>query len=183
MALRKNTLTNTLETGTYYAGKNKASQAYGKVLSGQASGGAPRTGNEAALMMKNQANAAAAKARMATPNPIEEAAVATAERELQDELAQDNRDQAARTFSFAQQMATRPRTPGGSIQRGGDVMSIGSATGSGLAKANADAKRKARLAEAKAKAKLTSATISADRVQQYNPTGFSRIASGIQGRM
>lgn len=174
MAYNLNTMTNTRETGTYYAGKDKADRAYGQVLSAQnpaaGTGGAVGAGGlTTANQIRQQQGVAALQAKQQAGlknNPIEQAAIATAESELQDELAAENQAQAARTASFAQQMATRPSTPGGSVRRGSDMMSIGQATGSGLAKANADAKRKARLNAASAQAKLQTAMLQRENQQR-----------------
>lgn len=174
MAYNLNRMTNTSETGTYYAGKNRADQAYGKVLSAQspvpgmagAVGAGGLTTANAIRQQQAQAGLQAKKQASMQNNPIEQAALAAAESGLQDELAAENQAQAARTFSFAQQQAMKPKTPGGSVRRGADMMSIGQATGSGLAKANMEAKRKARLNEASAQAKLQTALMQRENNQR-----------------
>jgi len=173
MAYNLNTMTNTRESGTYYAGKNKADQAYGKVLSAQTPMSTPGMvgagGLTNAASIRQQQNTAALQAKQKAGlqnNPIEQAALAAAESDLQDEMAAENQAQAARTFSFAQQMANRPKTPGGSVRRGADIMSIGQATGSGLAKANMEGRRKARLGAASAQAKLQTAMLQRENQQR-----------------
>lgn len=176
MAYNLNRMTNTSETGTYYAGKNKADQAYGKVLTAQTPGataggvaGAGGLTNANTIRQQQAQTALQAKKQAGMQNnPIEQAAVAAAESELQDEMAAENQAQAARTFSFAQQMANKPKTPGGSVRRGADMMSIGQATGSGLAKANMEGKRKARLNAASAQAKLQTAMLQKENNQRRN---------------
>lgn len=175
MAYNLNQLTNTRESGAYYAGKDRADRAYGRVLSAQTPGAAG-TGGQFGAGGLTSANAIRQSQQQAgyqkqaqdslKNNPILNAATAAAESELQDELAAENQAQAKRTFDFAQAQASRPKTPGGSIRRGADMMSIGQATGSGLAKANADAKRKARMAEAAAKAQLQTSLMQAENRQR-----------------
>lgn len=167
-----NPRTQTVESGKYYSGKEKADKGYASELQRstspytaqgvlgrqQAAAGGQQSGTGLQRLTKLGGGATGQNSFLQT---AEDAAVTQAEAELQDEIAESNEAQAARTAEYAQAIGTATRPPGGSIRRG--TTTIGQASGAGLAQANAAARRKSKIDAAKARAKLAVAETAMNR--------------------
>jgi hypothetical protein len=173
MALNRfalNPRTQTVESGKYYSGKEKADKGYASELQrstspytaqgvlGRQQAAAGKTGTGATKLTPIGGGSGSGTSFMQV---AEDAAVTQAEAELQDEIAESNEAQAARTAEYAQAIGTAARPPGGSIRRG--TTTIGQASGAGLAQANAAARRKTKIDAAKARAKLAVAETAMNR--------------------